>query len=194
MFVHIGPGFNGPWKSRRSATLHRVAQRILGVLGGEDMGIELVRAWCASAQVIYAADSGADRVLATGYQPILVGDLDSFQSGYAMVDLRVEERPDQEYTDCDKLLQLVREDGHDSVTLCSVEGDLLDHLLAGLSSGRLRIEREIRPSARNRCSCPFRSRGISSYNRGQARVFDTTHDLPLRFAGRGSMALARRSA
>ena len=110
-----------------------VSERVLGVLGGKDMGDVLLSSWAASATVLYAADSGAGRLIGLGYSPVVVGDFDSFSppegSGLRLVHL-----PDQGTTDCDKLLALALQYGRDEITLACVEGDLPDHVVATLSS------------------------------------------------------------
>lgn len=83
--------------------------------------------------MIYAADSAAHRLVDMGFPPIVVGDLDSFDPAWAG-QLRIVHVPDQSRTDCDKLLKLVEADGHVALTLACLEGDLLDHVLASLSS------------------------------------------------------------
>ncbi len=103
---------------------------MLGVLGGNDIGDERLRAWTSSAEVVYAADSGADRLIALNISPIVVGDFDSFASLPDASHLRLVQSIDQDSTDCDKLLALVRSDGHTSVTLTATEGDLPDHVVA----------------------------------------------------------------
>ena len=105
-------------------------ERVLAVLGGRDVSDQRLRDWCASADVIYGADSGADRVIELGFKPIVVGDFDSFKSLDESKHLRLEQSADQNTTDCDKLLDLVLKDGHEAVTLAGSEGDLPDHVLA----------------------------------------------------------------
>ncbi|MCH7904933.1 MAG: hypothetical protein IH944_10245 [Armatimonadetes bacterium] len=110
--------------------------RVLGMLGGRDVTDQRLRDWCASADVIYAADCGADRVIGFGFKPIVVGDFDSFTSLDSSHGLRLEKSTDQSTTDCDKLLDLVENDGHQAVTLAGSEGDLPDHVLATYSSAQ----------------------------------------------------------
>ena len=106
--------------------------RVLGVLGGRDMAPERLRPWADSADVLYAADSGALSLLELGHRPTVVGDMDSATD---LPDgLRIIEDRDPDRTDCDKLLALVAADGHGALTLAGLEGDLLDHVLASLSS------------------------------------------------------------
>lgn len=111
-----------------------VPPRVLGILGGNDVDNELLRAWASSAEFVYAADSGADRLIALGFSPIVVGDFDSFSSLPQSSHLRLVQSIDQSTTDCDKLLALVKSDGHVSVTLAATEGDLPDHVLSTYSS------------------------------------------------------------
>lgn len=96
------------------------------------METERLRPWADSADALYAADSGALPLLTIGHRPTVVGDLDSATD--LPEGLRVVEDRDPNRTDCDKLLALVAADGHDAVTLAGLEGDLLDHVLASLSS------------------------------------------------------------
>lgn len=107
---------------------------MLGVLGGKDISDESLHAWASSAEVVYAADSGADRLIALGHSPIVVGDFDSFASLPGSSHLRLVQSIDQSTTDCDKMLRLVEEDGHGAITLTGTEGDLPDHVLATYSS------------------------------------------------------------
>lgn len=106
--------------------------RILGVLGGKDTPLETVRVWAASADRVVAADSGADACLSVGVRPVVIGDMDSFKGSRDGLELW--EDPDQDTTDCDKLLAWVAIQGHASVTMACVEGDRIDHVLATLAS------------------------------------------------------------
>ncbi|MCU0316147.1 MAG: thiamine diphosphokinase [Fimbriimonadaceae bacterium] len=107
-------------------------RRILGLLAGSDLPFETVKRWCLAADTVYGADSGAELALEAGVKPVVVGDMDSYAS--SREGLRVVEDPDQDTTDCDKLLALLSADGHKVVTLCGAEGDRLDHVLGNLAS------------------------------------------------------------
>jgi len=105
------------------------------------MAPELVLRWAEESDVVYAADSGGDRLIDQGLMPNkIVGDLDSAKSidrleklaANRALDLVRDMSVDQ--TDCDKLLDLAYKEGHDEITLVSVEGDQLDHVLAVLQS------------------------------------------------------------
>ena len=107
-----------------------MTQRVLAVLAGADMPPDLMRDWALSAQVVLAADAGADRLHEAGVEPHrIVGDFDSI-SDIARFAGHVHHSPDQDSTDCDKLLALARELGHEKVTLAGLEGDRMDHAIA----------------------------------------------------------------
>lgn len=109
--------------------------RVLGVLSGADMDSSLLWRWAKSADVVYAADGGANRLMLRNDCPvIIVGDMDSVSERTLEAATRKVHLPDQDTTDCDKLLQLAAADRHRSITLTSVEGDLPDHVLATLHS------------------------------------------------------------
>lgn len=106
------------------------SSRILGILGGRDVPLELLAAWAATADLRIAADSGADLLLAAGHQPdVILGDMDSL-SGHALaLSIPILADMDQETTDADKLCTYVSQLGHEGVTLIGVEGDMYDHVL-----------------------------------------------------------------
>jgi thiamine pyrophosphokinase len=106
--------------------------RVLGVLGGKDTPLETLWGWASSADLVVAADSGADACLSVGIRPLVIGDMDSFKGDRTGLELL--EDPDQDTTDCDKLLAWVAAQGHRAVTMACVEGDRLDHVLATLAS------------------------------------------------------------
>jgi thiamine pyrophosphokinase len=109
--------------------------RVLGVLSGGDNDRELLRRWAQSADRVIAAEAGADLLLDIEVVPhLIIGVMDSISPrglSSAAKQLLVE---DQDTTDCDKLLAQVALEGHSSVTLIGVEGDLPDHVLASLHS------------------------------------------------------------
>ncbi|HVT12434.1 MAG TPA: thiamine diphosphokinase [Fimbriimonadaceae bacterium] len=107
--------------------------RLLGVLDGRDMAPELLRAWAESAEFVIAADGAADRLLEAGVRPnLIIGDMDGMTRDAEGVEILTDSDP--ESTDCDKLLRWVRREGHSNLTLANIEGDLLDHVMATLSS------------------------------------------------------------
>lgn len=113
----------------------RVAQRVLGVLAGGDSDPRALVLWAGSADVLLAADGGADSLLAAGYPPhAIVGDFDSASPLALASGARPHRDPDPHRSDCDKLLGFALAEGHDAITLAGVEGDRFDHVFANLLS------------------------------------------------------------
>ncbi len=112
-----------------------MALRVLGVLAGEGTDRGFLERWARSADVVLAADGGADLLLRSGLVPqTTVGDLDSISDSARrrLPDVRYDS--DQDSSDCDKLLALVRSLGHSSVTLIAASGTRIDHMFAVLQS------------------------------------------------------------
>jgi thiamine pyrophosphokinase len=106
---------------------------VLGVLDGHDMAHDLLRAWAESAEFIIAADGAADVLLELGVSPnIIIGDMDGMTKEPGSIEVIRDEDPAS--TDCDKLLRWARHQGYTNITLANIEGDLLDHVIATLSS------------------------------------------------------------
>lgn len=111
-----------------------VGPRVLGVLAGRDMPLGLLGRWAESADFVFAADAGLDRLLEAGAEPdFVVGDFDSSEA-YSRFQHKLVHDPSEESTDTDKLLALAASRGFGCITLASVEGDQLDHMLATLHS------------------------------------------------------------
>lgn len=111
------------------------APRVLGVLAGEDIASETLQAWVGWADVVIAADGGADTLARCGLKAnTTIGDLDSISQESRNSQLHLIHDQDQDTTDCDKLLNLAARLGHSEITLCGVEGDLLDHMVGTLQS------------------------------------------------------------
>ncbi|MEQ1820893.1 MAG: thiamine diphosphokinase [Fimbriimonadaceae bacterium] len=110
-------------------------KRILGVLGGNDTPEPLLRFWAAKADILIAADRGADLLLSAGHLAhVAIGDFDSSDPSQFHDSTDIVKIHDQNLSDCDKLLKYITERGHDAVTIIGFEGDRLDHVLAGLGS------------------------------------------------------------
>ncbi len=129
--------------------------KVLGALGGRDMPPDLLERWARSADVVIAADSGADVLIERGIHPLqVVGDLDSTTSKELLAELEAQgllqlvHDPSQQNTDCDKLLDIALREGYDDITLAGVEGDQLDHMLATLHSAA-RSPLRVRVALRN---------------------------------------------
>ncbi|MBX3118336.1 MAG: thiamine diphosphokinase [Fimbriimonadaceae bacterium] len=110
--------------------------KALGVLAGQDMPDDLLMKWASSADLLFAADGGVNRLHKIGIKPtVVIGDMDSAEGGpLAEALAEVIHLPGQEVTDCDKLLEYVEAQGHSAITLAAVEGDRMDHMLATLHS------------------------------------------------------------
>lgn len=125
-------------------SVHLEKRRILGVLAGGDFPIRRLVAWAESAAVIVAADGGANRLYRGGIVPdAVVGDLDSIRPEVLALQKHVQREPDQDRTDCDKLLAYFQSAGVTAATVVGVEGNLLDHTIAAVHSA-LRTPLDVR--------------------------------------------------
>lgn len=111
-----------------------MSTKLLGVLGGDDVDDALLGRWVSSADAIFAADGAANRLarLGAGFHAV-IGDMDSVE-GWAISGSEVVHIPDQDTTDCDKLLNYAKMRGFRAITLAGIEGNLPDHVLAILHS------------------------------------------------------------
>lgn len=114
---------------------------VLGVLAGTDMSTSQLNKWAGAADVLLAADAGADLLAEIGIQPgLVIGDMDSVKSSQTIAKWIASGRTklihdaSQETTDCDKLLAAARQRGYEAITLAAIEGDRIDHLLSTLHS------------------------------------------------------------
>lgn len=108
---------------------------MLGALAGGDLPAGRLRLLANHAERVVAADGAADLLLAEGVTPdVVIGDLDSLSwvAREKLSDIR--HVADQETTDADKLLAFLREEGYGRPVITGLEGDLPDHVLAGLQS------------------------------------------------------------
>jgi len=109
--------------------------RVLGVLAGADMPPLLLHKWAASADILIAADGGADQLLAAGLTPnYIVGDLDSITPEGLRCGAELYQDVDETYTDADKLLKFASSSKLYPLTLVGVEGDRLDHVFGSIHS------------------------------------------------------------
>lgn len=111
------------------------------MLAGGDSSDASVALWAAAADVLYAADSAANRLVRLGFKPTVVGDLDSFDPDLKGLVARIVRDVDPDRTDCDKMVALIESEGHSHVTVLGLEGDRLDHMMASLGTlARSRLE------------------------------------------------------
>lgn len=119
----------------KGARQREANERVLGVLAGEDMDLVALSRWARSADMVIAADAGWDRLRAIGRVPdYAIGDFDSVQDREGIEPSRIIIDEHVSHTDCDKLLTLAQSLGVSRLTLASVEGDQIDHMLATLHS------------------------------------------------------------
>lgn len=112
--------------------------KVLVVLHGDMPDVEDIRAWSREADVLLAADGGADTILAAGLVPrYVVGDLDGISpKGLAAIPRdSVISRAGQDDTDCRKALAFaIDELGARRIVMAGVEGTRLDHVLSSIYS------------------------------------------------------------
>lgn len=132
-------------------------KRVLGVLAGQDMPLPILDAWARSADAIFAADGARNRLHELGIRPYrTVGDFDSIHSQHLAIAEDLHHVPDQDSSDCDKLLRLAEREGVRKLTLASVEGDRPDHVLATLHSAT-KVPLEVRIAYRTGIGMILRS-------------------------------------
>lgn len=98
------------------------------------MPTDMRRAWAAGADLLVAADAGADRLLEAGLEPhVVIGDLDSVAASTLLAAHTVVEDRDPDRTDCEKCLRFCETTYADSeVLIICAEGDQFDHEIATL--------------------------------------------------------------
>jgi thiamine pyrophosphokinase len=109
--------------------------KVLGLLGGNDMPPRQIAEWARSADVVLAADGAANILHSMDIVPTaVIGDFDSVDSEARSFAQDAHFDPDQDTSDCDKLLRWAAAKGHADITLCNIEGDQLDHVLGNVQS------------------------------------------------------------
>lgn len=92
-------------------------------------------AWAAQAELLLAADGGANHLARVGLRPhLVVGDLDSItpETRAWIGEARIVPRPDQDHTDLEKTLALAVERGATEALILAATGGRLDHALHNL--------------------------------------------------------------
>ncbi len=85
--------------------------------------------------VVYATDGAYAKMKKLGFEPdVVVGDFDSIPMDEIPPNIKVEDRPNQDYTDFDKCLQLMVEKGIEAVDVYGATGMEHDHFLGNLST------------------------------------------------------------
>ena len=123
-------------------------RRVLGVLAGRDMPVEQVVAWARSADYVLAADGAANFLAEGDFIPdVVIGDFDSISRNTKDVQKMLVHIEDQNRSDCDKLLDYAQSLGFETITLCAMEGDAIDHIIGSLQSAA-RSTLEVRVATR----------------------------------------------
>lgn len=96
----------------------------------------MLRFWAEKATILVAADRGADHLIASGVFPhVVLGDLDSSSLDWDLGRTPdIHKFEDQDYSDCDKLMDYFEQQGYTDATIIGFEGDRIDHVLASLGS------------------------------------------------------------
>jgi thiamine pyrophosphokinase len=112
-----------------------MSHQVVGVLAGDRVNLAWLGQWIRQSTLTIAADGGADLIRKAGYQAdVIVGDLDSVTEETKQLGKCIVEMPDQNFSDCEKLLQYITSQEIQSVTLCGLEGSRIDHTLHAIHS------------------------------------------------------------
>lgn len=85
---------------------------------------------------VYCTDGSYYFLLENNIQPdVISGDFDSIDIQHIQKDLRIIQTPDQEYTDFEKALKIIIEDGHHAVDVFGASGKEQDHYIGNLNAG-----------------------------------------------------------
>lgn len=157
-----------------------VENRVLGVLAGNDTPERMLRFWGGKADILIAADRGADHLISAGIFPhVVLGDFDSSEIDLTAVEFDIHKFEDQDYSDCDKLLSYIESQGYRSATIIGFEGDRIDHVLASLGSF-LRTPLEIRVAIRHGLAHVKKSAIPTSYSAFPGQTVSILPVLPSR--------------
>lgn len=109
--------------------------KIFGVLGGEALSDEILRAWVDWADFVIAADAGFCNLSSAGLRPnLVVGDMDSVVHCEVPESQKMIRISAQDSSDCDKLLSVAVELGARQLSIGCMHGGRHDHLLANFAS------------------------------------------------------------
>lgn len=155
-------------------------KRVLGVLAGNDTPASMLKFWAEKADILIAADKGADHLIDAGVFPhVVLGDLDS--SALIPGDPRfdIHKFEDQDYSDCDKLVAYIENQGYKEATIIGFEGDRLDHVLASIGSF-LRSTLRIRIAIRHGLAHVQKGAGLAIYDSFPGQTVSVLPILPSR--------------
>jgi thiamine pyrophosphokinase len=116
--------------------MNKTARRVLLLCNGEPPSPSLIRRLAGEADMIVAADGGANIALRSGVRPdVIIGDLDSILPGTRRKfhDARVLRVRRQDNTDLEKALDFISASGPAAVAIAGATGGRIDFTLGNLS-------------------------------------------------------------
>ena len=113
-------------------------KNILIFANGSIPGVEFLKTYLESADMIVCADGGANKIIDMGIKPdVIVGDLDSVSKTTldAFEEVTIVRRPEQDATDLQKTLEYIESKGaaDTSIFVFGATGERVDHLLGNIS-------------------------------------------------------------
>ena len=112
------------------------ASRVLLLCNGEPPSRRLLRRLAGAADMVVAADGGANAALRSGIRPdVIIGDLDSILPGTRKKfrDVRIVRIKRQDNTDLEKALDFISGSGPAKVAIAGATGGRIDFTLGNLS-------------------------------------------------------------
>ena len=116
--------------------MKKAAPRVLLLCNGEPPSPSLLRRLAGEADMVVAADGGANAALRSGVRPdVIIGDLDSILPGTRRKfrDVRVLRIKRQDNTDLEKALDFISASGPAAVAIAGATGGRIDFTLWNLS-------------------------------------------------------------
>ncbi|MEX1102814.1 MAG: thiamine diphosphokinase [Dehalococcoidia bacterium] len=110
--------------------------RVLLFADGEMPSLALIQELANAADVVFAADGGADKALSAGVRPdAVVGDLDSVsaEARRTLGEAAFHHAPSPDSTDLQKAIELALDRGATAIDIVAAGGGRADHALANLS-------------------------------------------------------------
>ncbi len=152
------------------------------VLGGDEPGTEFLREQLSQADVIVAADGGAQALVHIGVLPhVLLGDMDSLDEGLAR---KLEQAgvpvlrcaPEKDFTDGQLAVDWALDKGATDIALLGALGGRLDHLLGNVALLLRTARRGAHCEMRDERTRAWAATGLTDI---QGDVGDTVSLLPL---------------